>query len=140
MKTFATIQFVLAATCAIVLVLPNLWMIGSVFSATLAGNHSLIFLALLLVVVWWCGLWLLVGYWNAINNKPQESPNLWTVSVVFNSVGFLLGVVFMANSPVSLELWLVLIPSFAGAVLGIIALFLPSQTCVSKLETKHVHS
>jgi hypothetical protein len=119
MKTIATIQFVIAATCAIVLILPNLWIIGNAISEILAGNHSLIFLALLLVVVWWCGLWLLAGYWNAINNKPLESPNLWTGSVVFNSVGFLLGMVFVANSHVSLEFWLVLSPSFAGVVLGI---------------------
>jgi hypothetical protein len=62
MKTIAIIQFVIAATCAIVFVLPNLWIIGNAISEILAGNHSLIFLALLLVVVWWYGLWLLAGY------------------------------------------------------------------------------
>jgi hypothetical protein len=97
MKTIAiiaTIQFVIAATCAIVLALPSLGMIWFAISELLAGGNSLLLYALLLVVGWWCGLWLLGRYWSAIDDKPQESLAFclvwcsWQTAVCHSSSGW----------------------------------------------------
>ncbi len=129
MKTIATIQYVIAWICTLVFALPSLMLLsGPVYVLVMIG-------------VWWYGLWLIRGYGRIMADRfsATETRSVWLGSLAFNAVGLLIGAI-VGNGDGSLEAYLVLIPALTGTILAVVALLLPAGHA-SRLEINtHVNS
>jgi hypothetical protein len=129
MKTIALIQYVIAVMCEVVLGLASLGII-LIGLFGLFGGSPVFLLIPLVFGLWWYGLWMLKGYDNISSGRlgMTETRSLWQGSLAFNGAGFLLGAVLLLNvRGCPFEVWLGLIPVFAGTVLAIVALLIPTS-------------
>jgi hypothetical protein len=79
--------------------------------------------------LWLFGLRMLKGYENLSSGRlgMTETQSLWQGSLVFNGAGFVAGAAFLLKlNDLPFEYWLVLIPAFAGTVIAIVALLIPT--------------
>jgi hypothetical protein len=128
MKTIALIQYVIVVMCEVVFGLASLGIVWIGFFGLLGGSPVFLFIPLV-CGLWWYGLRMLKGYDNISGGRLgiTETRNLWQGSLAFNGTGLLAGAVFLLNiRDCPVELWLVLIPAFAGTVIAIIALLIPT--------------
>jgi hypothetical protein len=129
MKTIALIQYVIAVMCEVVLGLASLGII-LIGLFGLFGGSPVFLLIPLVFGLWWYGLWMLKGYDNISSGRlgMTETRSLWQGSLAFNGAGLLLGAVLLLNvRGCPFEVWLGLIPVFAGTVLAIVALLIPTS-------------
>jgi hypothetical protein len=129
MKTIALIQYVIAVMCEVVLGLASLGII-LIGLFGLFGGSPVFLLIPLVFGLWWYGLWMLKGYDNISSGRlgMTETRSLWQGSLAFNGAGLLLGAVLLLNvRSCPFEVWLGLIPVFAGTVLAIVALLIPTS-------------
>jgi hypothetical protein len=129
MKTIALIQYVIAVMCQVVLGLASLGII-LIGLFGLFGGSPVFLLIPLVFGLWWYGLWMLKGYDNISSGRlgMTETRSLWQGSLAFNGAGLLLGAVLLLNvRGCPFEVWLGLIPVFAGTVLAIVALLIPTS-------------
>jgi hypothetical protein len=129
MKTIALIQYVIAVMCEVVLGLASLGII-LIGLFGLFGGSPVFLLIPLVFGLWWYGLWMLKGYDNISSGRlgMTETRSLWQGSLAFNGAGLLLGAVLLLNvRDCPFEVWLGLIPVFAGTVLAIVALLIPTS-------------
>jgi hypothetical protein len=129
MKTIALIQYVIAVMCQVVLGLASLGII-LIGLFGLFGGSPVFLLIPLVFGLWWYGLWMLKGYDNISSGRlgMTETRSLWQGSLAFNGAGLLLGAVLLLNvRDCPFEVWLGLIPVFAGTVLAIVALLIPTS-------------
>ncbi len=92
-------------------------------------------LILPMIVVWWIGIRLIIGYENISRGRVDTSQTrkFWFGSLVFNVVGVIFGALFLIRFSVSLEYCLGLVPGLLSSCIAIMALLLPTQT-VQHLE------
>jgi hypothetical protein len=120
MKTIAAIQHAFAILCAIVALLPSMYLILSIFFTPTA----LLFI-IPGVVAWWIGLKLTGGYRRIAAGSISSAATIqiWLGSLAFNGVAFVLGVAMGASASLTpLWYWLALLPALVGVVLAGIAL------------------
>lgn len=120
MKVIAAIQIVIACICVLVFAM---------------GSFVILFVSPI-IFVWFCGLWLIKGYFDSFYNNKNH---VWIYSLIFNVFGLILYALDKkTNWFTGYSIYSILIPSLAGTILAILALIVMAKsTRIRILESQH---